>query len=460
MSTKIKNARALAVVVLQKFDPQKEYASDILNKYITELESTTERQRATDLVYGCLRNLSTIDHCISTLADRSIERIQSEILNVLRPAVYELLYCPSSPDHAIVNEFVEITKQSAGKKQTAFVNAVLRKITRHIAIRSTDLKNDDAKKIIPQNKTTGCLFDVEILPDVQTHTSKYLSVAFSLPKWLIESWLAEYGLDSTHNICFASNRRPHLWIRPNTLKASVKQLVEVFEKNKIEHLLSEDNRMLQIKSPSAITNLPGFNEGEFTIQDLTASKAVFLLGPKPGQRILDLCAAPGTKATQLAEQTRNKAEIIATDISAQRLKMVEENTKRLGIDSVTIVPYEKVEKESHDLGLFDSILLDVPCSNTGVLSKRIEVRFRITPGAVTKITNTQLKLLETAAKFLKNQGKICYSTCSIQPEENSRLVKEFLDKNKTFELEMEKLTLPSAESPDHDGGYVAIITRT
>ncbi|MHC5074359.1 MAG: 16S rRNA (cytosine(967)-C(5))-methyltransferase RsmB [Planctomycetota bacterium] len=460
MSTKINNARTLAAFVLQKFDPKKEYASDILNKYINELDSTTEKQRATDLVYGCLRNLSTIDHCISTLADRSVERIQPEILNVLRPAVYELLYCPSTAEYAIVNESVEMIKRSAGKKQTSFVNAVLRQITRHITNRNAEIKNADQKKIIPHDLVKGCLFDTEILPNVKTNPGKYLSVASSLPKWLIESWLTKYGLDSTRNICFASNRRPRLWIRPNILKTSVKHLVEMFEKNKIEHQLSEDNRMLQIKSPSAITNLPGFNEGEFTIQDLTASQAVCFLDPKTGQRILDLCAAPGTKTTQLAEHTRDKAEIIATDISAQRLKMVEENIKRLGINSVVIIPYEKIEKESHDLGLFDSILLDVPCSNTGVLSKRIEVRFRITPDAITKITRTQLQLFETAAKFLKPKGKICYSTCSIQSEENSLLIKRFIQNNKSFELEIENLTLPSAESPDHDGGYIAIIKKT
>ena len=139
--------------------------------------------------------------------------------------------------------------------------------------------------------------------------------------------------------------------------------------------------------------------------------------------------------------------------------MIEENIKRLGIKSVTTIPYEKVEKEFHDLGLFDRVLLDVPCSNTGVLSKRIEVRFRITQTAIKKITKTQLKLLELAVKFLKPNGKICYSTCSIQPEENNKVIEKFLHTHKKFELETKKLTLPSAEKSDHDGGYVAIIRQ-
>ncbi|MHC4131725.1 MAG: 16S rRNA (cytosine(967)-C(5))-methyltransferase RsmB [Planctomycetota bacterium] len=456
---KIKNARTLAAFVLHQFNPQKDYASEILNKYITELEKPSEKQRATDLVYGSLRNLSTIDHCISTLAQRPIERIQPKILNILRPAVYELLYCPSSPEYAIVNESVEITKISGVKKQTSFVNAVLRKITKHLINRNAEIKNATLQKIVPQNESTGCLFDTEILPDLQTHPVEYFSLAFSLPVWLIESWIEEYGMDTTSLICQASNRRPRVWIRPNVLKISKEKLAEKLQKNKIECQSSPDNLMLQIKSPSSITNLPGFREGEFTIQDLSAAQAVRLLNPKPGQRILDLCAAPGTKTTQLAELCGDNAEIIATDISSERLEMVEENIKRLGIQSVITIPYEKVEKESHDLGLFDRILLDVPCSNTGVLSKRIEVRFRITSAAIRKITKTQLKLLELAVKLLKSNGKICYSTCSIQPEENNKLIEKFLDTNKNFEVKTEKLTLPSTEKPDHDGGYVAIIEK-
>jgi len=457
---KITSARTLAAAVLQKFNPKKDYASDLLNKHIDKLNSTAEKQRATDLVYGCLRNLSAIDHCVTTLADCPTERIQSRILSILRPAVYELLYCPQTADYAIVNESVETAKQTAGKKQTAFVNAVLRQITRHIKNRNAELKRANPQKIIPQNEHSGCLFDVDILPDTKTQITDYLHLAFSLPKWLIESWLAAYGHDSTRSICFACNRRPRLWLRPNTLKTSPEKFAETLAKNNIQYQFSEDNTMLQVKHPSSVTTLPGFYKGEFTIQDISAIHAVNLLNPGQDRRILDLCAAPGTKTTHLAEHTHDKAEIIATDISAERLKLVEQNTKRLGISSVTIISYEKVEKEPCNLGLFDSILLDVPCSNTGVLSKRIEVRFRITPDAVTKITNTQLQLLETAVKCLKPNGKICYSTCSIQPDENKKLIEKFLDSHTDFKLETEKLTLPSAETPDRDGGYVAIIKRS
>ena len=210
-----------------------------------------------------------------------------------------------------------------------------------------------------------------------------------------------------------------------------------------------------------ITELPGFKEGLFTVQDITASLPVRLLNPQPEWTILDLCAAPGTKTTQLAELTEDSAKIIATDIDPQRLESVKENTTRLGITSVSILPYEELltSKFSTLNPKFDCVLLDVPCSNTGVLAKRIEARYRVNPKVIKELTETQTELLAAAAKMLKPKGKICYSTCSIQKAENSRLVKDFLRQNPDFALESELLTLPSSEGLDHDGGYVAIITR-
>ena len=189
-----------------------------------------------------------------------------------------------------------------------------------------------------------------------------------------------------------------------------------------------------------------------------------LLQPQPGWTILDLCAAPGTKTTQLAEMTGDKAKIIATDIDSERLKKVKENTTRLGINSVRITPYEELFQNSKfpasgGAGLFDCILLDVPCSNSGVLAKRPEARYRISQKAIQKLTITQGELLESAINLLKPKGKICYSTCSIQKCENSELIKKFLQKNSQLKLETELLTLPSAEDFDRDGGYAAVITK-
>jgi len=466
-----KTAREIATAVLNRFDPKHNYASPILNKL---LDKTKQRQRATDLVFGTIRNRTAIDMVIAKFADCPVERIPPKLLNIIRVASFELIHSPQTGEHAIVNEAVETAKAVAAAKQTGFVNAVLRQIARHITNRQTQLTQANIRTTFPQTPATGCEFDTDILPDPKASPARYFSTTFSLPKWLITDWLGEFDAELTRQICFASNRRPSIYIRPNTLKTTTQQLLEKFRQADIDceivgavreppldqaSCTTWTQSMIKIKSPKAIALLPGFAEGLFTVQDITASQAVRILEPQPEWTILDLCAAPGTKTTQLAERTGDSAKIIATDINSERLKKVKENTARLGITSVNTVPYEELLNSEFEIlnSKFDCILLDVPCSNTGVLAKRVEARYRIKPKAIKELTKIQTELLKTTAQMLKPQGKICYSTCSIQKAEDTELVKDFLLENKNFKLESEKLTLPSAESPDHDGGYVAII---
>jgi len=471
-SRRPKTAREIATAVLNQFEPKRNYAAPILNKLLHE---TQEKQRATDLVFGGIRNRTVIDMVIAKFADCPIERIPAKLLNIIRIATFELIYNPQTGEHAIVNEAVEIAKAVAGAKQTGFVNAVLRQIARHITNRQIKLSEANVKRTLPQSPATGCEFDSDILPDTKTSPARYFSTAFSLPKWLVTDWLSGFGAELTRQICFASNRRPSIYIRPNTLKTTTQQLAEKLRQADIDFEIvptvipaqagiqkstDADESMIKIKSPRAVTELPGFAEGLFTVQDITASQAVRLLMPQPEWTILDFCAAPGTKTTQLAELTGDSAQIIATDIDSERLKKVRENTTRLGIKSITVVEYEQLFKNSKFSILnskFDCVLLDVPCSNTGVLAKRIEARYRIKPTAIKELTKTQSELLKTAAQMLKPKGRIAYSTCSIQKQENNELVKAFLLNNKNFKLESQKLTLPSAEPPDHDGGYIAIL---
>jgi 16S rRNA (cytosine967-C5)-methyltransferase len=458
---KISNgARTIATTALNKFDtdPKQDYAGPILNKL---LRQTNEKQRATDLVFGTIRNRSAIDMVIAKLADCPAERIPAKLLNIIRIGAYELIYSPATAEYAIVNEAVENTKAIKGKKQAGFVNAILRQITRHIQNRQIPLSDANTQRTLPQTPSTGCEFDTDILPNPKDSPADFLSAAFSLPEWLVNIWLAEFGAQSTRQICFASNRKPAIYIRPNTLKTTTQQLTEKFHQADIDFEISADKSMIKLKSPQAVTELPGFTEGLFSVQDITASQPVRLLKPQPEWTILDLCAAPGTKTTQLAELTADKAKIIATDIDPYRLEKVKENTARLGINSITVVEYEQLFNNSKFSILnskFNAVLLDVPCSNTGVLAKRPEIRLRITPKAIAKLTKIQGELPETATAMIKPKGKICYSTCSIQRRENSELIKDFLQKNPHFKLESENLTLPSAEGFDRDGGYVAIIT--
>jgi len=447
-------ARAVAVKVLNSFDPIRYNAREILNKVMGQ---TSQKQQATDLVFGTIRNRSAIDMVIGKLADCPAERIPAELLNIIRVAAYELIYSPKTAQYAIVNEAVEIAKAAGVKKQTGFVNAVLRQITRHIKNRESLLSKADAEKTLPQRPSRGCEFDISFLPKLEISPAEYLSSVFSLPKWLVNDWLSQFGAEAARQICFASNRRPCIYIRANRLKITAQKLAQKLSQVDIDVEIVGDGSMIKVKSPKTITNLPGFADGLFSIQDLTASKAVELLNPEPDWTILDLCAAPGSKTTQLAELTGDKAKIIATDIDNRRLEKVKENIARLAINSVSIAAYDQLQKTAAGSGPFDCVLLDVPCSNTGVLSRRPEVRYRIKSKAITELAKVQSRLLDSAAAMIKPQGRICYSTCSIQNCENSELVRQFLQKSPQFELQCELLTLPSAEEPGCDGGYAAII---
>ncbi|MDD5063613.1 MAG: transcription antitermination factor NusB [Phycisphaerae bacterium] len=451
---KIKTARNIAVTVLNQFDSTGNYVGPMLDKLLARVE---QKQQATDICLGCMRNRSAIDAAIAKLADCPVERIPSGVLNIIRVGAFELIYSPATAEYAIVSEAVENAKAVAGKKQTAFVNAVLRQIARHIRNRQISLSETNAQRALPQTMSIGCEFDADILPNPKDSPADFLSAAFSLPKWLISDWLDEYGEELARQICFASNRRPGIYIRPNALKTTIQTLADSLREEGIDLEIVCDEEMIRVKSPRAITELPGFAEGLFSVQDISAARPLRLLQPKQQWTILDLCAAPGTKTTQLAELTADKAKIVATDIDGERLKKVRENTTRLGIKSVTVVEYEKLFENSKP-SQFDAVLLDVPCSNTGVLAKRIEARYRIKPKAIKELAKIQDGLLKTAASMIKPKGKICYSTCSIQKCENSELVRDFLQKNPGFELETERLTLPSAQAFDNDGGYAAIIT--
>jgi 16S rRNA (cytosine967-C5)-methyltransferase len=455
-----KSARVIAIAALSRFNPKRDYASQILSQLLPQ---TSQRQKATDLVFGTVRNSKAIDIVVAKLADCSVERIPAKVLNIIRIGVYELVYSPATAEYAIVNEAVENAKAVAGVKKAGFVNAVLRQVTRHIKNRQVPLSlavGKKAKAVLPQTPSTGCEFDIDILPEPQQSPADYFSNAFSLPKWLVSDWLSVFGTEKTRQTCFASNRRPSVYIRPNSLKTTAQGLAEMLRQANVELDILPDESMLRVKTAEVVTELAGFAEGLFTIQDRTASRPVFALVPKADETILDLCAAPGTKTTQLAELTGDKARIIATDIDSIRLERVRENADRLGITSIRTTAYRNVEEIAAGIGLFDAVLLDVPCSNTGVLAKRPEVRFRITPKTTAELAKVQAELLKTAAKLIKPQGRICYSTCSIQLSENHQLIADFTGQNPEFECKYEELMLPSAKDFDCDGGYVAVVGRS
>ncbi len=453
---KITTARSVAMTVLNQFDSGKDYTTEVLKK---QLPRISQRQHATDLVFGTTRNRLTIDNMIEQFSGCSPKNIPRRLLNTIRIGAYELIYCPKTAEYAIVSQAVETTKNFAGKKQLGFVNAVLRQIEKHIVNRQAELALVDPRKILPQSLTTGCEFDTEILPDPEKAKINYLSESLSMPIWIVEDWNKNFGFDKTRDLCFASNRKPTIYVKTNTLKATTEEMLAGFEKAGLEAEAIEE-AVYALSRPRNIADLPGYKTGSFVVQDITAQHVVKMLKPEAAWTILDLCSAPGTKTAHLAEVTQNKANIFATDIDKNRLQMVNENIKRLGLISVTIFDHNNLQTVAEDVGYFDCILADVPCSNTGVLARRPEARYKVKPSKITKLVEKQMEVLRQAVGLLKPGGVLCYSTCSIQKEENTEVIQSFLENNESLELLAEELTLPRVQHPDHDGGYVAILSKS
>ena len=451
---KLHSSRQAALAVLNKCDIRDAAMVTIVDKLISR---TDRKQQASDIVFGVIRNHSALDMIITKFGQLGGRKVSDKLFNILRIGAYELIYSPQTAEYAIVNEAAQLASNFGGKKQVGFINAVLRQIARSIEKRIAPIDPDKLQKTLPQTPASGCVFKEDIFPEAAGSDVEYLSRAFSLPGWVVDDWVDRFGFADAEKICFASNRRPGIFLRANRLKISPQRLHEKLQAAGYDVQLLA-NSMIKIKSPGSIRNIDGFAEGLFSVQDPTAAGAVKALNLKSGLRVLDLCSAPGGKATQMAELMDDNGEIIATDIDSQRLKKVAPSCKRLGISIVKTIQYENIARQEP----FDVILLDVPCSNTGVLARRPQVRHRITPQAINHLADTQLEILNSAVKFLKDGGRMCYSTCSICQQENSELLARFIAKNDDFVIESEKLTLPSTgrrQGYEHDGGFSAIINR-
>ena len=441
--------RQVAYDILNNFDAEEMNLSELLER---NLGRTEESGRCRDSVCGIVRNTIAIDMLISQIGSTPIENINSMLINILRIGVYELLYSESDAEYAAVNEAVKLAAKSAGTRGSGFVNAILRNVVRSV----TDFDSlDFASNVLPIDTQQCCQFDRPLFADFDKKPINYLRAVFSLPDWLVEGWNEEYGLDKTVEICLASNRKPSLYVKANTLKVSNQELLELFEKDGVEFEFLGGYEIFRIAQGQMIRKLPGFKEGYFWVQDITASQVASKIISRNDMSVLDLCSAPGSKTVEMARVSGGKADILATDINRSRLVRVRENCERLGISNVKIVNYNSIIAESK----FDAVLLDVPCSNTGVLAKRHEVRYNISHESVSSLVEMQREIMDYAKGFVEAGGKIIYSTCSLEAAENRLQIEGFLKDNPDFKLEFEKQTLPSANIVDFDGGYLAILTR-
>jgi 16S rRNA (cytosine967-C5)-methyltransferase len=496
--------REVALRAIHGAASQRVFLADALRREFDRADFPASlRSAAGDLASGVVRRRITLDHLLAGCSDRPLKRVNPLLLDLLRLAAYEIVFVEKIPPHASVSEAVNLTKRLIQPAFAGFTNAVLRKFTRRIASRgdadvaqapppvidvaagadvahpppgeAASLQQHQSQPraavlhqkesqpgaavlrqlITPDGRVVR--FTVDVFPDPQSDPAGYLASAGGMPRWLVERWIANFGCDEAFRIVDASNSEPPVTIRANALVTDpdASGLRAKLSERGVETAPGGIENSLRVLTPVELTALAEFAAGEFYIQDESAMRAAVWLGPKAADKILDLCAAPGGKATHLAELSRDRAEIYALDQSAERMLMVEANARRLGIQRLRTAVGDARKISDKGKGWFHAALADVPCSNTGVLRRRVEARHRLKCEALAGLVAVQADILRTALASVRLGGRVVYSTCSIEPEENGDLVRRVLAEQSVWRLDAEELLLPRVGGPD--GGYVARI---
>jgi len=407
--------RQAALECLVKILEHNNSYEETLEYYANRVENPPD---LTNTVAGAIKRKLSLDYYIERISTKKVKKLSPAVRNILRLGIFELEYL-KRPDFAVVNSYVDICNKK-DKKSSGFVNAVLRNFTR---------KREEIS-IPPEN----------------------LSIKYSHPQWMIEKWKKNYGKDVTEKILEYNNTPPKTVLRINRLKTDKQHLMKLFTENNTafkESGLCED--CLIMETGGSIKAIPGFEEGLWAVQGETSAMVATILSPQKNERILDLCAAPGAKTTHIASIMGNTGQITAVDVSHARLEKISQNLKRLGIKNV-----QTIEGDASTIKLkkdYDRILADVPCSNTGVLGKRPDARWNRKPEDIAGLADLQLKILNNAAEMLKPGGVLVYSTCSIEPEENTEVIEKFLNSNKGFTLGSSRLFLQSEY--ETDGFFIA-----
>lgn len=325
----------------------------------------------------------------------------------MRVALYQILWLDKIPDYAAVNEAVDFVKKLQGQKPADLTNAVLRNIIR---------SKNGIRYANPEE-------------DLVT----YLSAYYSHPVWLVKRWVSRFGREFTEQLMTSNNNKPVLTLRVNRIKTNKEELQGLLDKVDLKYnpKLHLEN-FITLENLTNITDWEYFAKGYFAIQDESTGFSTRLLDVKPGMRVLDMCAAPGGKTADLADLMNNEGEIVAIDRYDARMKILENNLDRLGVNNV--IPVVANANDYDDEKGFDKILLDAPCSGLGTLTKKPDIKWKKEILDLHKISNVQSELLEKAASLIKVGGHIVYSTCTIEPDENFNIVKDFIFANPNFKL--------------------------
>jgi 16S rRNA (cytosine967-C5)-methyltransferase len=434
------NARGVALRALIALERGEQ--SRLREALVTKGLEPRDQAFAFELAHGVVRRQELLDHVLRALAHRGLPK-DPLLMVALRLGAYQLLFVPGMPSHAAVHETVELVRGNKG-----FANAILRAIGNAIADRPADAAAFRRELALGPERTF-------VLPaPLPDDEAEALAVLHSLPLFLLTRWRAQFGTEGMRTITASATSTPEVWLRVGAATARdavAKSLAEAG----VETAPGEHARFLRWSGGASPFRTQAFLAGQFVVQDPTAFAAAEAVPCRPGATIVDLCAAPGTKTTALAERVRPGGVVFAYDIDASRRQRIDENVARLALGDVV-----RVVADVAQLPPADAVLADVPCSNSGVLARRVEVRSRLAPGTFAELAGVQRRLLAQAIGLCKPGGTVVYSTCSIDREENDDVVAAVLGDAATPRCERgpSRLTLP--RGGDCDGGYFAVLRRT
>ena len=415
--------RGLAIKILNRIDRTDAYLERMLDNEMKSNElAGPDKALLYEIVHGVVRWQGRLDWILNGFYKGTFSKAIPNLKNALRVALYQILFLDRVPDYAAVNEVVEFVKKLQGQKPADLVNAVLRNIIR---------SKNSIRYPNPEEDLVG-----------------YLSAYYSHPSWMVKRYVARFSREETEKLLLINNEKPFLTLRINALKTKPEEFKSLLDAVNLKYrqgsYLPEFFKLMNLTN---ITAWEYYGKGYFNIQDESAGLACRLLDVHEGLRVVDMCAAPGGKTAYIAALMHSRGEVVAIDRFESRLKLLQKNMDRLSVDCVRIVVADALEYKSIP---FDRVLVDVPCSGSGTLSKKPDIKWKKDIFDIRNMNELQLKLLKKAATLVKPGGVIVYSTCSMEPEENFEIVKKFLDENPDFSFESARGKFPD-EIIDENG---------
>ncbi|MBI4618202.1 MAG: 16S rRNA (cytosine(967)-C(5))-methyltransferase RsmB [Planctomycetes bacterium] len=444
--------RSLALSAL--LDPRPGYVEDHLaDRLASSGLALRDRALATEIVLGTVRRRGMLDAVLAAYSNRPLADVHPFVLSALRIGLYQVLFLTRVPRHAAVGESVEALKSVAMEHAAGFANGVLRALVRDLEREAAAGGATDPRRTLAAGNRTA-RFGRDVFPDPSVDLAGHLAAVHSHPRWLALRWLARLGRERAEDLLRAGNASLPVALRPHGRGPDdlARALREAGAGCRIDEA---SGAVLLDHGSGPVEDLPGYAEGRFMVQDPAQTRVGRALAPRPGETVLELAAAPGTKSCHLADLAPG-VRIVAVDAGRGRLGRLLENVRRVGAQGIWPVAADALALPFPPDAAFPAVLLDAPCSNTAVLARRVEVRWRLEPERIQERAALQISLAREAALRVAPGGRLVYSTCSLESEENEEVVRGLIAGRPDLSLDAEELTCPSSTS---GGGYWARVVR-